>query len=182
MSDPVSGIGIVDTCPRGMITLRGDLLSDECLNVVNGITGEDPPGPLAIAGNGLAVWMSPDELLLLSPYSQVDTSLAVDRQIAALSAALAGHHALILDVSDARTVFRLTGARVGEVLAKGTPCDCSDRGFPSGMARRTHLAGLAVAIWRLDAETWEIACFRSYAHHLKAWLETASAPAAAVYP
>ncbi|MEM7189259.1 MAG: sarcosine oxidase subunit gamma family protein [Pseudomonadota bacterium] len=154
-------IEIADATPSGQVTYRGDLAAVD-LSALDGLT---TPAALqtTAAGQARAVWMSPDELLLLL----ADAPAAVD----GLSAQMAGHYAMALDVSDTRVVFRLTGALVGEVLAKGAPCDCSDRGFPPGTARRTHLGGLAVAIWRIDAETWEIACFRSFAHHLKAWLE-----------
>jgi sarcosine oxidase subunit gamma len=91
-----------------------------------------------------------------------------------LDETLAETHHLAVDVSDARAVLRLTGARVGEVLSKGAPCELSDRAFPAGSARRTTLAGIAIALWRPSAENWEIVAFRSYAHHLMAWLEDAA--------
>ncbi|MEM6660895.1 MAG: sarcosine oxidase subunit gamma family protein [Pseudomonadota bacterium] len=157
-------IGIAEATPQGQVTFRGDLSAVD-LSVVDGLT---VPGTLqtTAAGSSRAIWMSPDELLLL-----VKDAPAT---VTALTEQLAGQHAMALDVSDARIAFRLTGDLVGEVLAKGAPCDCSDHGFPPGTARRTHLGGLAVAIWRIDAGTWEIACFRSFAHHLKAWLEQAA--------
>ncbi len=161
-------IGIDDAPGRSMVTVRGDLTDSHLANALKQ-KGIDAPEALGLTGgpDACALWFSPDEMLVLG---------AADD----LAGALAGQHAMVLDVSDARLVFRLTGAKVGEVLAKGAPCDCSDKGFPPGTVRRTHLAGLAVAIWRYDADTWEIACFRSFAHHLKAWLETAANPAAAV--
>lgn len=168
--DPL--IGIEELPLRGQVTLKGDLSDAGLGAAVREVAGVDVPGALAQSG-GKAVWMAPDELLLM-----VDDAAAA---VAALEGALAGQHVMALDVSDTRAVIRLTGARVGEVLAKGAPCDCSDHGFPAGTARRTHLAGLAVGLWRLDAESWEIVCFRSYAHHLLAWLEQASVPGSEVW-
>ncbi|MEM7745225.1 MAG: sarcosine oxidase subunit gamma family protein [Pseudomonadota bacterium] len=163
-------IGIAEAPGRRMVAVRGDLGDDNLANTLK-LQGIDAPGALGLTGgpDACALWFSPDEMLVLGAAGDLD-------------GALSGQHAMALDVSDARVVFRLTGAKVGEVLAKGAPCDCSDKGFPPGTVRRTHLAGLAVAIWRFDAETWEIACFRSFAHHLRAWLETAAHPAAAVHP
>ena len=174
-AQPVAGplIGIEETGLRGQITLRGDLGSIEIQNAVQQVMGADVPLPLTHT-DGRVVWMSPDELLLLVQHDQAAA------HVTALNQALTGVHHMALDVSEARAILRLTGARVGEVLAKGAPCDCSDRGFPVGTARRTHLGGLAVGIWRLDAETWEVMCFRSYAHHLMAWLEATSVPGSEV--
>ncbi len=69
---------------------------------------------------------------------------------------------------------------MGEVLAKGVPCDLSDRAFPPGSARRTTTAGIAVALWRLEPELWEIVAFRSHARHLFAFLEDSARPGSEV--
>lgn len=165
---PTALIGIEDTGLRGQITLRGDLESKGFRNAVEQVVGCEVPAALCHV-DGKAIWMSPDELLLLMPRDEVQAA------VNALSQTLTGVHHMALDVSDARAILRLTGPLVGEVLAKGAPIDCTDRTFLVGKARRTHLGGLAVGIWRLDAETWEVVCFRSYAHHLMAWLEGTSA-------
>lgn len=169
-------IGIERADASGQITLRGDLASDAMAAAVDEAVGLTMPRVLGVVHDGPArvVWMSPDELLLIT--GPEDAAPALGR----ITEQLAGAHHLALDVSDTRTVLRLNGPLVGEVLAKGAPCNCSDRGFPVGTARRTHLAGLAVGLWRLDAETWEIVCFRSFAHHLIAWLENAAEPGSEV--
>lgn len=169
-------IGIEDTGLRGQVTLKGDLADAELAAAVREIAGTGVPGTrrLEMAGERGAVWFAPDELMLLVPY--VDAGEAAAR----LDEALSGKPHMALDVSDARVVLRLTGPLVAEVLAKGAPCDLSERAFPPGAARRTHLGGVAVAFWRLDAETWEVVAFRSHAHHLMAWLEDAARPGSEV--
>jgi len=185
MSEPVSPligrnaegyIRIEDTGVRGQITLRGDLGSEPIAEVVRELVGVEIPATWQIARNGerKAVWMAPDELLLLLPRSEVAEAVARAGEM------LAGQHHLVLDVSNARVVLRLTGAGVAEVLAKGAPCDLSERAFPPGSARRTRLGALAVGFWRLDEQVWEIVAFRSYAHHLMTWLEDAARSGAEV--
>ncbi|MEM9061157.1 MAG: sarcosine oxidase subunit gamma family protein [Pseudomonadota bacterium] len=170
-------IGIDPTGVYGMITLRGDLASDIFAAAVDEAVGLPVPSTLTVVSDGDArvVWMSPDEVLLFTSYGEADAAVArIDEQMGA-------EHHMALNVSDARVVIRLTGDRVGEVLAKGAPCDCSDHGFPIGTARRTHMAGLAVAFWRLDTDIWEIVALRSYAGHLLAWLEQTAQPGAEVF-
>ncbi|HET7408756.1 MAG TPA: sarcosine oxidase subunit gamma family protein, partial [Paracoccaceae bacterium] len=139
-------IRIEDSGPRGQVTLRGDLGGAEISRFVKELAGVGVPGVWQVTreGDRAAVWMAPDELLLLIPYAEAGQAVARAGEM------LEGRHQLALDVSDARVVLRLAGPLVGEVLAKGAPCDLSDRAFPPGSARRTHLGGLAVAFWRLD--------------------------------
>ena len=172
-------IGIEPVGLRGMITIRGDLSSKTMKDAVAKTTGlKKLPGPLSVESNDdtRVVWMSPDELLVFCAYGDADAT------VARIDDLMGDAHHMAVNVSDTRAVLRLTGPRVGEVLAKGAPCDCSDHGFPVGTARRTHLAGLAVAFWRLEPEVWEIVAMRSYAHHLLAWVEQVSVPGSEVFP
>ena len=181
MSEPVSvlnratasdgqTITIADRGLVGQVTLRGDLSSKALKAAVKSAVGVDVPGPLraVFEGSKGAVWMSPDELLLLTEYDQADGLTAT------LSQALAGEHHMAINVSDARAVLTLTGADVAEVLAKGAPLDLSETAFPVGTARRTHVGGVAVGFWRKTEHEWEIVCFRSFARHLFDWLVIAS--------
>lgn len=165
-------IDIVPVMGIGQITLRADLGDATVGAAVQVAMGLNVPSALSVthSADRRVVWMSPDELLLIMPRADL---FAVKDQ---LDQALAGQHAMVLDASDTRATVRLTGTKVADVLAKGAPVDTSDHGFPPGTARRTHMAGLSVAIWRLDATTWEVVTFRSYAHHLWAWLHKAATP------
>jgi sarcosine oxidase subunit gamma len=171
-------IGIEDVS-AGQVTLKADLSDPAVARELEAHVGAALPEALrvaTVASGARVVWMAPDELLILLDGDH----MAANDMVASLGAGLSMSHNLVLNVSDTRAVFRLTGAAVGEVLAKGAPCDCSDHGFPPGTARRTHMTGLAVGLWRLDAETWEVVCFRSFAHHLAEWLAFAARADSAV--
>jgi sarcosine oxidase subunit gamma len=163
---------------RGMVAIRAELSQPSTAAAVAEATGLAIPSTRRLVSDGarLLVWMSPDELLLLCPGDDVATLSA------ALEAAFGATHHLAADMSDARALFRLTGAGAGEALAKGAPVDLARGAFAVGMARRTHLGQVAAAFWKLsDApETYELICFRSVADYVGAWLETATAPEARV--
>lgn len=163
-------IHITDRGPVGQVTLRGDLTSKAIAKAVKAGVNVTVPGvrQASFAGETGAVWMSPDELLLFTSYDEAGSL------VEALEAALAGERHMAIDVSDARAVIAISGEAVPEVLAKGAPVDLSETAFPIGTARRTHLAGIAVAFWRKTETEWEIVCFRSYARHLFDWLIAAS--------
>ena len=181
MSEPISVLAgartdggltrIADAGPVGMVTLRGDLGSEPFAAAVRDTTGLEVPEvwKASLGDGGRAVlWMAPDELLLFTDYADAP-GLA-----ARLGEALTGQHHLALDVSDARAVLDLAGPGVAEVLAKGAPVDLSPAAFPPGSVRRTHLGGIAVVFWRLTAEEWRIASFRSFGRHLYDWLVVAA--------
>lgn len=174
---PRAGFAAADRGPVGQITLRGDLSDPRLAAVVTDAVGVEVPAArrcnLGEDGRG-AVWMGPDELLLLMAHA------AAAATAARIGEALEGSHYMVLDVSDARIVLTLTGPDVADTVAKGAPVDLGDGVFPVGTARRTHLGGIAVAIWRTGPESWEIVCLRSYARHLLRWLETAGAEGAEV--
>lgn len=169
-------VRIEDQGLTGQITLRGDLSDTKLKKAVKAAAGVDVPAPLTAAfkGDKGAVWMSPDELLLLTAYDRIDA------EISNLKKALGGQHAMVLDVSDARALLRVTGDGARELMAKGAPLDVSDAAFPVGAARRTHFAEIAVGLWRREADMWELVCFQSYAQHLFAWLKASSVTGASV--
>ncbi len=54
--------------------------------------------------------------------------------------------------------------------------------FPVGHARRTHLANIAVGVWRESETDWELVCFRSFARHLYDWLVISSQEGSEIDP
>ncbi len=147
---------------RGMITLRADFAS------LKGITVPETRK----VRDGVA-WMSPDELLVMVPKSEVPAKLAE------LEKTLRGHY-LLADVSDARAVFSLTGDTAREILAKGAPVDMSPDAFEPGDIRRTRIGQVAAAFWMVDEQTINIVCFTSVAEYLEHWLRHAARPEAQI--
>ena len=185
MSDPVSALqgqdyqGFAFVCEaglRGMITLRGDLASKPVAKAVKAATGVAVPGQrgIELSGDRGAAWMSPDELLILVPYEEVQK--AMDGMTAALGTA----HALVVNVSDARAVFRLDGEGTRDVLAKLAPVDLSVDAFQPGMIRRSRIAQVPAAFWLLDEARAEVVCFRSVAQYVFDLLKNAAQPGSEV--
>ena len=185
MPDPVTALGgarfeglvrIAEMPARGMITLKGDLSAAKLKTAAKNLAGVDFPGPrgAVVDGDRGLLWMAPDEIMVLLPRTEAAEG------VAALSKALAGTHHLAADVSDARSLFRLNGAAVREVLAKLTPADLHADAFGPGELRRTRLAQVAAAFWMPDAETVDLIAFRSVAAYVFDLLSNAADPAARV--
>lgn len=163
---------ITDQGLTGMITLRGDLASAGIKAAVKSATGLDVPAQRqALTGQGTAaLWMSPDELLLLCPYAEVTDRLS------AIDSALKGQHFLAVNVSDARTFLRISGKGAREVLAKICPVDLSPEGFTPGMFRRTRMAQVPAALWLDDQGAFHLVCFRSVADYAFDLLKASARP------
>lgn len=171
MSSPVSvmkgavaegQVTVTDMGPSGMITLRGDLKSGAIAKVVKSVTGATVPtvGQIETKSKGACGWMSPDELLILTEY---DGAEAVSAKI---TKALAKEHHLAVNVSDARSLFKMTGTGIRDLLAQGSPADVSEGALPLGMLRRTRFGQLPVAFWMTAQDEAYLICFRSVSEHV----------------
>ncbi len=120
------------------------------------------------AGAMLAIWLGPDEWLLLA-----------DRQesgplVAELQAELTGHLASVVDISTGQTVIRLRGPSTRDVLARGCALDLDPAVFAPGACAQTLLARAQVLLLAVDAApTVDVIVRRSFAPYVAAWLEDA---------
>jgi len=161
---------------RGMITVRGDLASAAMKKAVKAATGTAVPAArrIEIAGDKAAAWMSPDELLIMVPYDE-----AVEA-VAKLEKALEKDHHLVADVSDARAIFTIRGAKAAEVLMKLCPVDVAT--LAEGEIRRTRAAQVAAAFWKSGADEFTLVSFRSVAGYVMGLLEVSSAKGSELFP
>ena len=175
MSEPL--IKIEHAGPSGMITFRADL-SDPGVSSALAFSGLEVPARRQVTSGGgpEVLWMSPDELMILTSHGETDALIAT------LTEAMAGQHFLAVNVSDARVMFRLTGsdAHLREVLAKLSPADLRATSLPQGEVRRTRLAQVPAAFWfSRDGEAMLIA-FRSVGDYVEGLLKKVSEPGSAV--
>jgi len=171
-------VTVKDLGPRGMITLRGDLSSAALKKAATHVSGAEMPqaGMCTIAKDQGIAWMSPDELLVVLPYADVDGA------IAKMGKTLKDTHHLLADVSDARSIIRVQGTGVRDVIAKLSPADMRPSSFAVGTMRRTRMAQVAAAFWMRDARTIDVICFRSVSEYVFGILSAAAAKGAEVYP
>jgi len=104
----------------------------------------------------------------------VSESLANEALAGDLAARLKGL-ASISDQSGGRTIFRISGPRARDALAKGLPIDLDPRAFPPGSAATSAISHIGVQLWQTDdTRGYDLAIFRSLTESLWRWL-TASA-------
>ncbi|HUG04097.1 MAG TPA: sarcosine oxidase subunit gamma family protein [Steroidobacteraceae bacterium] len=114
-----------------------------------------------------ALWLGPDEHLLLGPADERDM-LAAE-----LESALAGLAHSLVDVSHRQVAWLLSGAHASELFNTGCPLDLDVSEFPPGMCTRTLLGKAEIVVWRTGAEAFHLEVWRSFADYVLAWLREA---------
>lgn len=141
--------------PRRAIAAAGTLrIGDTPLPTTPGRCAGDDPALL---------WLAPDGWLLISDHHD-GAALAGEARRACGERTVAA-----VDVSDALVGFELAGARVRELLSRGTGLELSDETLAPGRCARTRLAQLAVIVRPRAAERVELIVDRGPAAWLRDW-------------
>ena len=122
----------------------------------------------AVQGDSAALWLGPDEWLLISSEHRSDETAA------ALRAALAGLAHSLVDVSHRQVALEVSGPDAPALLAAGCPLDLETGAFPVGMCTRTVLSKAEIVLWRTRAEGFRIEVWRSFAPYASAFLAEAA--------
>ena len=155
----------------GKINLRFDVNNKVLLNSITAYLGyEVPTTPnRTVQGNSTEVLsLGPDEwLILFKPQSMPNF-------YSGLLNAIHKYHTALNDVSDARTVIRLSGRNARDILEKGCSLDLHPSQFMQGYCAQTKFARIGILLNQIDnAPTYDLFVSWSYAHYLWSWLQDA---------
>lgn len=120
-------------------------------------------------GERAALWLGPDEWLLLAPRNETDR-IAQD-----LRRALSGQAASLVDVSHRNCGLVIDGPAAPRLLNAGCPLDLDPSAFPVGMCTRTLYAKAEIVLWRVAPSTFRVEVWRSFAPYLVEHLAVALA-------
>lgn len=115
-------------------------------------------------GDRAALWLGPDEYLLLAPSGDAQT-IATE-----LDAALTGVPHSLVDVSQRQVAWRASGSDVSAILSSGCPLDLDPAEFPPGMCTRTIFGKAQIVLWRKAAEEYHLEIWRSYSDYVREFL------------
>jgi len=160
-------LDVRDAGPAVRLAFRGSPAAAEALRAVFGIALPGTPCRAASSGERHALWLGPDEWLLIGP----------DGDPSAFAAMLAGAvvilpHSLV-DVSHRSAALRLSGSGVTDILNAGCPLDLDITAFPVGMCARTLLGKAEVVLWRIAPLSFHLEVARSYISYVTALLRGA---------
>ncbi|MGP9821109.1 sarcosine oxidase subunit gamma [Salinarimonas sp. NSM] len=162
----IGSVAIAPLPPRTRLSLRLRLRPAEGMGVgtVAGLSLDMPINATRTANGRRALRLGPDEWLLLADADDGDELAA---QVAG---ALEGTFHALVDVSHRSCGLAVTGAGAVAALNAGCPLDLSPKAFPIGTATRTVLAKTEILLARLDAEAFEVECWRSWGDYLHGFL------------
>ena len=127
------------------------------------------PNTVAAKGDRRALWLGPDEWLLVGPGGQQEALAQT------LRSGLNGALGSIVDVSANRTLLEIRGPKARDLLAHGVPIDLDPRSFGAGRCAQTMLAKAQVIVERPNEEqAFHLYVRSSFASYLADWLLDAS--------
>ena len=121
-----------------------------------------------------ALWLGPDEQLLIGPESADLT--------ATLIPALRDLPHSLVDVSHRQIALEVSGPHAAAVLNAGCPLDLDLSAFPVGMCTRTVFAKAEIVLWRTSTDVFHVEVWRSFASYLTEFLAEVAREVAVLTP
>ena len=107
------------------------------------------------SGHRAALWLGPDEWLLIVP-EDASGSLATQLRSARLTGGC------LVDVSHRNAGIVIRGTKAAEILNAACPLDLDETAFPVGMCTRTLFGKAEFVLWRTGSDTFHLETWRSF--------------------
>jgi len=154
-----TGLMIHERHPLTMFDIGGDASDKVFLTAAEKAVGcplPTTPNTVISADTLRVLWLSPKRWLC------VDSAVSFDVQDFPEGA--------LTNVSSGRTVLRLHGPRLRDVLAKGCPLDLHLKNFRFGDCAQSKIGSLNVLLDHIDDDTFDIYVARGFAQTFWEWL------------
>jgi sarcosine oxidase subunit gamma len=146
--------------PASRLVLRGASQVLAAAADALGIPRSETPCRAVHNGVRAALWLGPDERLLIGP---ADVAAEMSDQ---LQQALAGLPHSVVETSHAQVGLEVSGARAVAALNTGCPLDLDPGSFPVDMCTRTVFAKAQIVLWRTAPDTFRVETARSFAPYV----------------
>jgi heterotetrameric sarcosine oxidase gamma subunit len=157
---------VLDRCTR--LAIHAGPESAAVIGAAVGVPLGDAPCRATVVTDRAALWLGPDEWLLLAPDRDAPTLTADAVQ------ALGDRPASIVDVSHRSVAIEVCGPRATDTLNAFCALDLDPHAFPIGMCTRTVFGKSEIVLWRTAGDTFRIEAARSFVPYVLACLEQGS--------
>jgi len=152
---------------RARFVFQGDAAARAAAGRAFGVALPEDACRTHVAGERAALWLGPDEHLLLAPDgSQPEIA-------AGIALALADIPHSLVDVSERQVAIAVEGPGSRERLASGCPLDLDPEAFPVGMCARTLFGKAEAVVWRRRADGYDLEVGRSFVDYVHGLLQQA---------
>jgi sarcosine oxidase, subunit gamma len=159
-----NGVTISPARPATRISLRAPSASLAPLSSALGIKLPDRPGGSVSKGGRHALWLGPDEWLVIDE-AEADLMSACAR-VSTLHSAV--------DISHRNTAILVSGPGAEDVLSAGCPRDLALAAFPVGQASRTVFGKVEIVLLRTGEDAFRLEVWRSFSDYTFTLLEVAA--------
>lgn len=161
-------VTLAGTDAAARFAFRGDGDAVAMVGRAFGVALPMEPWRSAVGDKRAALWLGPDEWLLLDEGAD---PVDVSREI---RAAIGDCPCSWVDVSHRNAGFVLSGPHAADVLSAGCPLPLGLAAFPVGRCTRTLFGKAEIVLWRTGETAFRIEVWRSYAAYVAALIaETA---------
>lgn len=154
---PSGTLSITPASDLARLSLRGDAAA---LGAAFGIALPTRPCRAVTAGDRTALWLGPDEWLLLAPPGTLDAGVSIDG-------------GSVVDIGHRQVGLVLDGPDAADVLAAGCPLDLHPSAFPAGTCTRTVFGKAEIVLWRQGPARFHLEVWRSFAGYAAGLLDQA---------
>jgi sarcosine oxidase subunit gamma len=142
--------------PLTRLVFRGNAAARALAGQAFGV--ELPATACRAASNGgrSALWLGPDEHLLLAPDGEAGSIEA------AIASALGTQAHSLVDVSHRQVGLRVQGPYAAWLLESQCPLPLNPQDFPVGMCTRTLFGKAEIVLWRPATEVFRLEVWRSF--------------------
>lgn len=159
-------LGILPPAHRISLRARADAVA--ALSKALGLTLPEKPKTSASKGGRTALWLGPDEWLVID---EANDPLEACASVEALHSAVG--------ISHRNIAISVTGAGAANTINAGCPQDLSLAAFPVGACSRTILGKAEIVLLRTGADAFRVECWRSFSDYVFTFLTEAARDAAA---
>jgi sarcosine oxidase subunit gamma len=146
---------------------RGDTQAAELAGSGFGVALPATPCRSTAAGARTALWLGPDEWMLITPEDDPAQVLAP------ITAALGQHPHSLVDISHRDAGIGIEGPEAMTILNAACPLDLDQAVFPTGACTRTVFGKAGIVLWRTGAHRFVLYAARSFAPYMWRMLEEA---------
>ncbi|HEY1410885.1 MAG TPA: glycine cleavage T C-terminal barrel domain-containing protein, partial [Rhodopila sp.] len=163
---PSGSVQLAALAPITRLLVRAGAAAATGIGLGLGVLLPTVPCRSMISRDRAALWLGPDEWLILAPDSAPD--------LAAQATKAAGDHpASVVDVSHRSQTLEITGAKAAWCLNGFCALDLDIQAFPVGMCTRTVLGKAGIVLWRIAPEVFHVDVERSFVPYVWECLEAA---------